>query len=95
MTNSGYNNMTCSQKDQMISRLLHRLAMIGGDVEVISRHICRFDKDKIFKQPSLNKDGSVFADEAWHNISNIEIACDLNSDESLSWGVFNSKENKV
>ena len=33
-----------------------------------------------------NKDGSIYADEAWANITNIEIACDL-SDESVDeWG---------
>lgn len=65
--------------------LKHRLACIEGDIELISAHICRYDKDYIFKKPSLNPDGSTFADEAWHNITNIEIACDLNDDESLEW----------
>ena len=69
----------------LLSRALHRLACIETDIEIISRHICRFDKEQIFKLPSTNPDGSVFADEAWHNISNIEIACDLNSNESLDW----------
>ena len=41
---------------------------------------------KRFKRPSLNKDGSIYADEAIHNVTNIEIACDL-SDESVDeWG---------
>ena len=40
---------------------------------------------QIFKLPSTNPDGSVFADQAWSNISNIEIACDLNNKESLDW----------
>ena len=69
----------------LLSRALHRLACIETDIEIISRHICRFDKEQIFKLPSTNPDGSVFADEAWHNISNIEIACDLNNDEPLNW----------
>ena len=69
----------------LLSRALHRLACIQTDIEIISRHICRFDKEQIFKLPSTNPDGSVFADEAWHNISNIEIACDLNNAESLDW----------
>ena len=48
----------------------------------ISQNNC----NKRFKRPSRNKDGSVFAEEAWHNITNIEIACDL-SDESVDeWG---------
>tara|TARA_B100000085_G_scaffold131480_1_gene119727 strand:+ start:1103 stop:1528 length:426 start_codon:yes stop_codon:yes gene_type:complete len=67
-------------------QLKHRLACIESDIEIIARHITRYDSDKIFKLPSLNPDGSVYADEAWHNISNIEIACDL-SDESVDeWG---------
>jgi len=65
--------------------LKHRLSCIEGDLEIIENHICRYDKDYIFKKPSLNPDGSVNADEAWHNITNIEIACDLNSDEALEW----------
>ena len=27
-----------------------------------------------------------FAEEAWHHISNIEIACDLTDDAPLEWG---------
>ena len=66
--------------------LRHRLACIADDIELISAHICRYDKDYIFKKPSLNPDGSVNADEAWHNVSNIEIACDLTDDAPLEWG---------
>ena len=65
--------------------LKHRLSCIEGDLEIIENHICRYDKDYIFKKPSLNPDGSTYADEAWHNITNIEIACDLNSDDPLEW----------
>tara|TARA_Y100000361_G_scaffold54526_1_gene47566 strand:- start:7117 stop:7467 length:351 start_codon:yes stop_codon:yes gene_type:complete len=74
-----------TDKDILLSQVLHRLACIETDIEIIARHICRFDKDKIFKRPSTNPDGSVFADQAWSNISNIEIACDLNNKESLDW----------
>mgnify|MGYP003972388209 CR=1 FL=1 len=65
--------------------LRHRLACIADDIEIVDRHIQK-NCNKRFKRPSLNKDGSVYADEAWHNISNIEIACDLNDDEPLYWG---------
>lgn len=78
----------------LLNRALHRLACIATDIEIISAHICRYDKDYIFKKPSLNPDGSVFADEAWHNITNIEIACDLNSKESLEWGSDFRHENR-
>ena len=74
-----------TDKDILLSQALHRLACIQTDIEIISRHICRFDKEQIFKLPSTNPDGSVFADQAWSNISNIEIACDLNNKESLDW----------
>ena len=69
------------------AELLHRLACIEDDIKIIIRHIKSFDLvDKAFQQPSLNEDGSVFAEEAWHNISNIEIACDLNDDSVEEWG---------
>ena len=57
--------------------LRHRLACIADDIEIIDRHI-QNNCNKRFKRPSRNKDGSIFADEAWHNVTNIEIACDLN-----------------
>ena len=85
-----------TDKDILLSQALHRLACIQTDIEIISRHICRFDKEKIFKLPSTNPDGSVFADQAWSNISNIEIACDLNNKESLDWeSRVKNKKNKL
>ena len=68
----------------LLSRALHRLACIEHDIKIVARHIGNHCADE-FEKPSLNEDGSVFADEAWHNISNIEIACDLNNEESLDW----------
>jgi len=65
--------------------LRHRLACIADDIEIIDRHI-QNNCNKKFKKPSLNKDGSTYADQAWHNISNIQIACNLNDDEPLHWG---------
>ena len=100
-------NMTLAEQEREVSnsnlvRLLqenanlkHRLACIEDDIELISAHICRYDKDYIFKKSSLNPDGSVFADQAWHHISNIEIACDLNSKEPLHWeSRVKNKQNK-
>ena len=76
--------------------LRHRLACISDDIEIIDRHIQK-NCNKRFKRPSLNKDGSIYAEQAWHNISNIEIACDLNDDEPLHWGskVMAEKANSV
>lgn len=67
--------------------LRHRLACVADDIEIIERHIASYKKArKWFKQPSLNTDGSVYADQAWYNVTNIQIACDL-SDESVDeWG---------
>jgi len=65
--------------------LRHRLSCIADDIEIVDRHI-QNNCNKKFKQPSLNKDGSTYADEAWHNVTNIQIACDLNDDEPMEWG---------
>ena len=64
--------------------LKHRLACIADDIEIIERHI-QNNCNKRFKRPSRNKDGSVFAEQAWHNITNVQIACDLNDDDVLEW----------
>ena len=82
-------------KSILLSKALHRLACIETDIEIIARHI-ENNCNAIFDKPSLNKDGSVFADQAWHNISNIEIACDLTDDSPLDWGSrVKSTQNKV
>ncbi len=76
-------NMERLMKENL--ELRHRLSCIADDIEIIDRHI-KNNCNKRFKRPSLNKDGSTYADEAWHNVTNIEIACDLNDDEPLYWG---------
>ena len=84
-----------TDKDILLSQVLHRLACIETDIEIVVGHI-KDHCNKIFEKPSRNEDGSVYADEAWHNISNIQIACDLNNKESLDWeSRVKSKENKV
>ena len=77
------NNMERLMKENF--ELKHRLACIAYDIEIIDRHI-QNNCNKKFKRPSLNADGTIYADEAWHNISNIEIALDLNNNTSLEWG---------
>ena len=67
--------------------LRQRLACIAEDIEIVARHIASNKHSrKWFREPSLKANGKIFADEAWQNISNIEVACDLNDDASLSWG---------
>ena len=87
-------DVTKSNLDRLLlenAQLKHRLSCIQDDIEIIDRHIKK-NCNKRFKRPSRNKDGSVFAEEAWHNITNIEIACDL-SDESVDeWGYDMSEE---
>jgi hypothetical protein len=65
--------------------LRHRLSCISDDIEIIDRHI-QNNCNKRFKRPSLNADGTIYADQAWHNITNVQIACDLNDDEPMEWG---------
>ena len=65
--------------------LKHRLSCIAEEILIISNHI-EDNCNKKFIKPSLNLDGSINAYEAWHNISNIQIALDLNNNISLEWG---------
>ena len=77
-----------SNSDRLLKEnleLRHRLSCIADDISIISNHI-EDNCNKKFKKPSRNLDGSVNADEAWHNVSNIEIACDLSDDAPLEWG---------
>lgn len=81
-------DVTKSNLDRLLKEnfeLKHRLSCIADDIEIIDRHI-QNNCNKRFKRPSRNKDGSVFAEQAWHNITNVQIACDLNDDEPLEWG---------
>jgi len=80
-------DVTKSNLERLIKEnfeLRHRLSCIADDIEIIERHI-QNNCNKRFKRPSLNKDGSVFAEQAWHNITNVQIACDLNDDDVLEW----------
>ena len=59
-----------------IEQLKHRLAMVKDDLDIIRKFI---QLDKAFERQSET------SDECWTNLNNIEIACDLSTDESLSW----------
>lgn len=69
-------------------QLKHRLAMVLDDITVIRQHIYTQNISRCFEEPT------PIADECWTHLNNIEIACDLNSEESLSWKEFKKSENK-
>ena len=66
-----------------IEQLEHRLKMIQDDLTQLRAFIHDNDLAEAFESPT------DVSDEAWTLINNIEIACDLASDESLSWKPFN------
>ncbi len=62
-----------------IEQLKHRLAMIEDDMKVIESFISNQNlTDKFFEPTEI-------ADCCWTHFSNIEIACELSSNESLAW----------
>ena len=65
-----------------------RLAMIQDDVEAIRKFIYANDLVHIFKLPTDQ------CEEAITHLNNIEIACDLDDKESLSWKLFTQPLNK-
>ena len=70
-----------------LEQLKHRLAIVKDDLDFIRRFIYSEQLDKAFERQSET------SDECWTNLNNIEIACDLSTDESLSWKPY-SKVNK-
>ena len=64
-------------------KLKHRLAMIQDDLNEIRNFIHNEGMVYKFHEPSQ------VSDEAWTLLNNIEIACDLKSDECLTWKLFN------
>lgn len=63
-------------------QLEHRIAVIKDDLEQIRRFIYEKGLVDKFREPSH------VCDEAWTLLNNIEIACDLSSDESLTWKLY-------
>lgn len=64
----------------------HRLKMILDDMKVIRAFIHENGLNEVFKKPT------ACADECWAHLNNIEIACDEQSDESLTWKEFTNKK---
>ena len=72
-----------------IEQFEHRIAMIQDDLIQIREFIYAHDLDEIFQKKTH------VSDEAWTLLNNIDIACDLNSDEALTWRVFNHPAEQV
>ena len=72
-----------------IEQFEHRIAMIQDDLIQIREFIYAHDLDEIFQKKTH------VSDEAWTLLNNIEIACDLNSDECLTWRAFNHPAEKI
>jgi len=62
-----------------LQQLHHRFEMINDDLEKLREFISENGLGEKFYERSK------CCDNAWTHINNIEIACDLNNDESLSW----------
>jgi hypothetical protein len=65
-----------------------RLELVLDDLKAIKEFIYENGLSETFEKPTKH------SDECWTLFNNIEIACDLNDDESLSWGKF-YKEKKA
>lgn len=67
-------------------QLEHRLAMVSDDLKVIRKFISQRGLTETFQMRSST------SDEAFTNLNNIEIACDLTSNECLGWQHYNATE---
>jgi hypothetical protein len=65
-------------------QLEHRLESIKFDIKAIEQFI----KDQGLYDKFTNNTSSMTSDVAIMNIHNINIACDLKNDRSLSWAIF-------
>ena len=75
--------------ENTIKQFEHRIAMIYDDLVQIRKFIYENNLDEIFQRKTH------VSDEAWTLLNNIEIACDLNSDECLTWRAFNDPAEKI
>lgn len=60
----------------------HRLQMILDDIEVIKTFIKENNLEEVFQK------ATKYADECWTHFNNIEIACNEQDDECLTWKKF-------
>lgn len=64
-------------------QLEHRIRMVADDLEILKMFIKQEGLGKVFETKN-----TATSDNAYCNVHNIEIACDLSDDESLSWGDY-------
>ena len=75
--------MNNTNKLDYTKQLEHRLAMVLDDVKALVEFL---DENRLME--ALDKP-SKQTNSAWTHINNIEIACDVNDNESLSWNLYN------
>jgi len=80
---------TTTTMKNTIEQLEHRLAMVEDDIAQLRKFIYAKGLDETFQKPT------DVGDEAWTILNNIEIACDLTSDECLTWRVYNYPAEQV
>ena len=66
-----------------VKELEHRLAMVKEDSAELQKFITANGMDEAFQNHT------DMCDEAWSHFANIDIACDLKSNEALDWKPFN------
>jgi hypothetical protein len=69
-------------------QLEHRLKMVQDDLNIIKNFITEQGLHEIFENVATKTGNSGYT-----NIYNIEIACDLDTDESLSWNLYKTLNN--
>ena len=67
---------------EVLEENTHRLQMVLDDVKVIRAFIYENGLEEVFQKATKN------ADECWTHFNNIEIACDEQSEDSLTWKTF-------
>jgi hypothetical protein len=83
LINLKLNTMNNPHQFNYTQQLEHRLRMVEDDLNILKKFIKQEGLEEIFETKN-----TATSDDAYCNIHNIEIACDLSDDESLSWGMY-------
>jgi len=76
-------NISTEPVETYIAHLEHRLAMVKDDCNAL-RNFINKNAPEIFNEPSKQ------CNEALDHLLNIEIACDLKSDECYTWKPYSN-----